>query len=259
MMNTFALIFHQIMYENKTFWRTPASAFFTFAFPLIFLFLLNGIFGDNLIESPYGVIRLSTFFIPAIIALSVISSCYTNLAIRITFARDVGVLRRIQASPIPSWIYFLGKILHTVLISILLISIILGTGYILFDVNLPLSNIHLFIIIIILGSATFSTLGIALTSLIPNMDAAPAIVNASILPLFFISDIFFPIYNAPKFITTIANIFPVKAFSSLLQSTFINSTESSINLNSFYLFILLLWLVIGLIIALRYFSWKESL
>src|ERR1700733_9059138 len=40
--NTAALVWHQVRYEQLSFWRNPQSAFFSFAFPLVFFAILAG-------------------------------------------------------------------------------------------------------------------------------------------------------------------------------------------------------------------------
>ena len=58
----------QIRYENRAFWRNPAAAFFTFAFPLIFMVVFNAIFGDQ--SFGQSGCRAAYFFTPAIVAFS---------------------------------------------------------------------------------------------------------------------------------------------------------------------------------------------
>ena len=36
-------------------------------------------------------------------AFSVISACYTNIAISVTFNRDAGILKRVRGTPLPGW------------------------------------------------------------------------------------------------------------------------------------------------------------
>ena len=50
-----------------------------------------------------------------------------------------------------------------------------------------------FVITFAVGALSFAALALALTAAIPNADAAPPIVNAAILPLLFLSGIFFPL------------------------------------------------------------------
>ena len=64
---------------------------------------------------------------------------------------------------------------------------------------------------------------LALTGAIPNADAAPPIVNAAILPLLFLSGIFFPLDdNTPDWIVFIGNVFPVKHFVDAMRSAYLS-------------------------------------
>src|SRR3982074_1418625 len=119
----------QIVYTNKAFIRNPISAFFTLVFPLMFLVIFSVIFGNNTIEVARGVpVSVATFYIPAISAFSVITACYTNIAISLSFSRDSGALKRIRGSPMPVWAYMSARIVHAVVIAILLVAICSAFG-----------------------------------------------------------------------------------------------------------------------------------
>ena len=78
----------------------------------------------------------------------------------------------------------------------------------------------------LVGSLSFAALALALTAAIPNADAAPPIVNAAILPLLFLSGIFIPLDDtAPQWITTVADIFPVKHFADAMRAGFLGNIE----------------------------------
>ena len=66
-MSSVALVFHQFRFDQKTFWRNPASVFFTVLLPVIFLLIFATIFGDDEIES-LGV-EATTYYVPGIITL----------------------------------------------------------------------------------------------------------------------------------------------------------------------------------------------
>ena len=87
-MSTLAMSLRQARFELKAFFRNPAAAFFTFIFPLMFLVIFNMVFGDTSIDAPggQGKIDVSTFYVPAITAVSVIGACYINMAMGIAFA-----------------------------------------------------------------------------------------------------------------------------------------------------------------------------
>ena len=93
----------QVIYTNNSFWRNPVSAFFTLVFPIMFLVIFSLIFGNQDITIAGVKTKVATFYVPAITGFSVITACYTNIAISLSFQRDRGVLKRLRATPLPSW------------------------------------------------------------------------------------------------------------------------------------------------------------
>src|SRR5947207_8690405 len=121
----------QIRYTNRAFIRNPASAFFTFAFPLMFLVIFTAIFGGTttiLLNGVPTTIKTSTYYIPAIATFSIITATYTNLAISVTFLREAGTLKRIRGTPMPAGAYLAARIVHAVLMAILLTVIVSPFG-----------------------------------------------------------------------------------------------------------------------------------
>ena len=86
------LVLFQLRFVNKAFWRNPAAAVFTVAFPLIFLIIFTALLGDDTVSLGGHEVRQSTYYVAEMGAFAVISACYTNLAITLTFQRDTGVL-----------------------------------------------------------------------------------------------------------------------------------------------------------------------
>jgi len=254
-MRTLALIARQVRYENRAFWRNPAAAFFTFVFPLMFLVIFNVFFGNEDIEVRGGTAKASTFFVPAITALSVITACYTNVAMTVTYSRDQGVLKRIRGTPLPASVYLAGRIVNAVLIGILLVVIVVAFGAVFYGVSLPTNTALAFLVTLAVGAAAFSALGLAITGFISNAEAAPAVVNASVLPLMFISDIFLRSENAPAWISTLAGVFPIKHFSKALQVSF-NPFETGAGFELDRLAVMAAWGIAGVLIAVKKFEWE---
>ena len=228
-MNAIALTLAQVRYTNKTFWRNPASAFFIFAFPLMFLVIFTALLGHGTIRvSPVKVVDISTYYVAAMASFGVISACYTNIAISVSFQRDTGVLKRMNGTPLPSPAFFGARMVQALLVSILLVVITAGFGRLLYSASIPAGLTLLrFLVMLLVGAASFCALGFAVTAVIPNADAAPAIVNASILPLLFLSGVFIPLgSNAPAWIVWIARIFPVWHFAKGMQAGFLGTAFS---------------------------------
>jgi ABC-2 type transport system permease protein len=252
-----AMTLKQLRYENKAFWRNPASAFFTFVFPLMFLVIFNSLFtGTVEFKLPNGAIRefnSNYFYVPAIGAFSVITATYVNLAISISFARDMGVLKRIRGTPLSSGAYMLSRILHAMFVCLILITIVVLAGIFFYNVDLPTDTLAGFILTVLVGGASFCAMGLALTAVIPNADASPAIVNASILPLQFISGIFIPLTSAPDWLLNVSKFFPVYHLAQAMQGPF-SPFDPSFKGND--LLIVAIWGVVGLALAVRFFTWE---
>jgi ABC-2 type transport system permease protein len=251
----FGIALRQVRYENRAFWRNPPAAFFTVIFPLMLLVIFNLIFGEDDLEIPGGTASTATFYVPAIAAMAVISACYTNIAMMVTIARDRGELKRKRGTPLPSWAFLFGRIVHATLLSLLLVTIVTAFGATFYDVDIPTNTMPAFIVTLTIGSMVFCALGLAVTAAIPNADAAPAIVNATILPLLFISDVFIPLNDAPDWLLAVGDIFPVKHFSEALQTAF-NPYETGSGFEPWHLAVLAAWGIAATVVALRWFSWE---
>jgi ABC-2 type transport system permease protein len=254
-MTTLVLGFRQARYEMLAFWRNPAAAFFTFVFPLMFLFIFNSVFGEGDIPVPGGDVDTSTFYVPAILAFSVISATYTNISMSIVYSRDEGLLKRLRGTPLPSMAYFTGRILQAIGVTLILVVIVIAAGILLYGVELEAEKVPWLIVVLVAGSACFCALGLAITGFVPNADAAPAVINASILPLLFISNVFIPTADAPGWMNDLASLFPVVHFANGLIAAF-NPFESGSGFDLKGLAVLMGWGIAGTLIAMRYFSWE---
>ncbi len=254
-MSPFALALRQVRYENTAFWRNPPAAFFVFFFPLIFLVLFNLLFGNRELELPGGTVNTSTFYVPAIAAMSVIYTCYTNVAMGISFSREQGLLKRTRGTPLPGWSFLFGRIAHSLLLAVTLVVIVTAAGVLFYGVDVPTNTLPAFLASIAVGAATFCVLGLAITAVIPNADAAPPIVNVSILPLLFISDVFIPLRDAPWWVTYVADLFPVRHLAQAMHKSF-DPFEAGAGLDPVHLLVMAAWMVGGLLVALRFFSWE---
>jgi ABC-2 type transport system permease protein len=252
-MSTAALTIRQVRFTNKAFWRNPASAFFTFAFPLMFLVIFTALLGNGKVLLGGREVSQSTYYVAAMAAFSVITACYTNIAISVSFQRDLGILKRTRGTPLPGAAYLTGRVIHAMIVAILLVILCSAFGRAFYHADIP-SGVTLlkFAVMVLVGAASFAALGLALTAVIPNADASPAVVNASILPLLFLSGIFIPLGdNAPAWIRWVGRIFPVRHFADGMSAGFLGLTFKWSDV-----LIVAAWGVAGLILAARFFSWE---
>jgi ABC-2 type transport system permease protein len=145
--------------------------------------------------------------------------------------------------------------IHAAVIALVLVVIVAAFGALAYDVPVPWDRLPALLLTLIVAAATFCALGLAIAAVIPNADAAPAIVNATILPLFFISNVFFPLQNAPQWIDVTSSLFPVRHFADAMLRIY-DPTVAGSGLSLTDVGVMAIWGIIGLILALRFFSWE---
>jgi ABC-2 type transport system permease protein len=247
------LALHQFRYDQKVFWRNPASVFFTVMLPLIFLFIFATIFGNDEIEER-GV-KTTTYYVPAIVALAVISATLQSLAINLTEDRERGLLKRVRGTPLPTSVFVAGRVGNSLVVSILMVVLVAVIGKLVYDVSLPEETIPAVLVTLAVGAFAFCCLGFALTAAIPSEDAAPAISNATVLPLYFISGIFIPDSEIPEGVLKVADFFPIRHFFEAFFTAWDPNTIGA-GFEWGDLAIVAAWGVAGLLVALFAFRWE---
>jgi ABC-2 type transport system permease protein len=242
-----ALLWHQVRYEQLSFWRNPQSAIFTFLFPVVFIVILGALFGHGAGSSYFYGLSTLQYYVPTIAALSVLGSCYGQLAVMLAARRQNGILKRVRATPLPAWTYFLGLLAHCVMVSAVDVALIVGVGR-LYGVPLP-ANWPAVAMALVLGAACFCALGVAVASLIRNSEAAPAVVQLVLFPLVFISGTYLPIHSAT--LNQISGVLPVRPFNEVLIGSF--AQHSGLDWRN--LGVLLAWGAVGAFVAIRRFRW----
>jgi ABC-2 type transport system permease protein len=252
-MNAFVLTLSQVRYVNKAFRRNPSRAFFTFAFPLMFLVIFCALLGNNTVHIGLLTVKSSTYYVAAMASFAVVTACYTDTAIGMSFQRESGILKRVDGSPLPKSSFMASRVVHAMIVAVVLVMITTAFGRTFYGAGVP-SGVLLvrFLVMLVVGAATFCALGLAITAVIPNADAASAIVNASILPLLFLSGIFIPFgNNTPAWILWVARIFPIRHFASGMLAGYIGTPFDWIDV-----LVVAGWGLAGAVFAILYFRWE---
>ena len=252
-MSGIRLLLHQSHYERLVFWRNPAAVFFTVLLPLLFLFIFATIFGNEQIEER-GV-KATTYYVPAIISLAVISAATQSLAINLTQDRERGLLKRIRGTPLPAAVFVAGRVGNYLIISVLMVVLVAVIGKLVYGVSLPDQTIPAVLVTLAVGAACFCCLGFALTAAIPSEDSAPPIALAILLPLYFISGVFIPDSEIPSGVLQVADFFPVRHFFEAFFTAWDPNTAGA-GFEFGHLAIVVGWGLAGLVVALRFFRWE---
>jgi ABC-2 type transport system permease protein len=251
-----SLVLHQLRYDQKVFWRNPAAVFFTVAFPVILLLIFATVFGDETIDVGDGLaIDATTYYVPAIIVLAVISATMQSLAMTLVINREEGRLKRSRGTPMPPWVFVAGRVGSSIVVTLLMMALIAAIGEVFYGVALPWERLPALLLTLVLGAIAFSCLGIALTAAIPNEDSAAPIVNALLLPLYFLSGIFIPDSQLPDGVIHFADIFPVRHFFEAFFAAYVPAAAGGSGVEWGSLAVVAAWGAAGFLLAARYFRW----
>jgi ABC-2 type transport system permease protein len=249
-----ALVGHQFRYDQKAFWRNPASVFFTVMFPVVLLLIFATVFGDQTVDVRGG-IETTTYYVPAIITLSVISATMQSLAMSLVIAREDGRLKRSRGTPMPPWVFIAGRVGNSIVVALMMLALLAAIGRVLYGVAIPWDRLPAILVVLVVGAAAFCCLGIALTAAIPSQDAAAPIVNALLLPLYFLSGVFIPDDQLPSGVIHFAGLFPIRHFFEAFFDAYVPPGGAGASISWDNLAIVALWGVAGLLLAIRFFRW----
>jgi ABC-2 type transport system permease protein len=226
------------------FWRNPTAAFFNFLLPLLFLALFGAIFAGD--EETLQVI------VPGIAGMAVMSTTFSALAMNLTYLREMGILKRVRGTPLPTTAYLAGIGGSAVTNTALQVGIITVAGTLAFGLEWP-RDWGALVVFVVAGVWCFATLGVALSHAIPNFESAPAYVNAAFLPVIFISGVFYDADDAPRLLRDVAQALPLKHLIDGLSGAMVTGRGVGEELAA--LGMLALWGALGTALAVRGFSW----
>ncbi|KQW01770.1 ABC transporter permease [Streptomyces sp. Root369] len=247
--------------EIKQFFRQRDQVVFTFAFPVVFLFLFASIFSDDVEGAG---IKASQLYVPAMMAAGIMSTSFQSLGISIAVERDEKVLRRLRGTPMPPAAYFLGKIWLVLVTGILETAILLLVGTTLYDVDLPsdAGKWFAFAWIFVLGLTGCALLGIAVSSVPKSSKSASSVVVLPFLVLQFISGVYISIDTIPDWMLNIGALFPLKWMCQGLRGVFLPDSAQVLEQAGGWelgrtALVLGAWCVGGLLLCLLTFRWKN--
>jgi ABC-2 type transport system permease protein len=252
-----ALIAHQVHYDVLTSIRNPRARFFTLFFPILLLVVFNGVFGNGTTVVDGTHVQLKVFYVPGILAMSIVVATYANLVISLATLRDKGVLKRRRATPVPSALLIAGQALSAVVITALTSAILLVLAKLLYGVGMAPAAIAAVACTALVATLAFACIAYAVAGLIGSPDAAQPIVQATMLPLWFISGVFIPIPSLSNTLRRIGDVFPVEHLANSLHLASVNSSFASA-LSGTDLLVLAAWAVGAAAFAAWRFSWLPS-
>jgi ABC-2 type transport system permease protein len=243
------LFLRELLTQQRLFWRSRESAFFTFLLPILLLVLLGSAYGDEEVDG----VKASTYLVAGLLGYGIVATAFAGLAITIVVRRESGVLKRVRGTPLPSSVY-LGAVMASTLVVIALETVgQLLVGRYLLDAEWPASPLS-FAAAVVLGAVAFAALGLAITGVVRNAEGSSAIVNAIYLPMTFVSGVFFSRETMPGFLQAIADVLPLTYLLKLLREVFVDG--EGLGSEAGAIAVVAIWGTVGFFVAVRMFKWE---
>lgn len=231
--------------------REPIGAFFTLAFPPLLILLFGAIYGND--PSPmfggYGSMDVSMSGYTAII-LSTVG--FMTIPITIGNYRELGVLRRYQASALRPRVFITADVIANMLITLLGMVLLVVTGWVLHDVRFE-GNVLSFVLGVVWSGLSMFAFGYLIASLAPGARAAQVIGMVFFYPMMFLSGAAIPLEIMPESIRRIADFLPLTYVVELLRGLWFGDGWGQ-HLTA--VLVLLGVLVVSAAAAIRIFRWE---
>ncbi len=252
-MSGWRVFVHQFRSDLVRFWRNPQSRYFTVALPIVFLVIFATMFkGTTIVDGQR--INITTFYVPGIMTLGIISAAFVNLTQAIVTQRENGEFKRLRGTPLPAAIMIGSRAAVGVVVAVAMSALLLLIGRLAYDVPIPHSTMLGVVLAVIVGAGAFSCIAFAVSTRITSAEAAAPVTNLTVLPLYFISGVFVGESVIPRFLRNIATVFPIHHLDEALLAPVIHTHGTGIAGTD--LLIVAAWGIAALLIAVRTFQWS---
>jgi ABC-2 type transport system permease protein len=251
------LIGSQVRYQLRLMVRTPLSTFTIAVIPLLLLVTLNAVMPADALAAMRGRGRYIDFLTPAMAAFAVVNAAYINVITSVVLARDSGILKRLRATPLPAWVHVGGRLVAAVVTSVVAGSLVVAVGVVFLGAHLGAGQIGYGLLLMLLSSACLGVIALAVSVVVPNPGSALPIAYGTVLPLGFISDVFFPATAAPHWLHEVAALFPLAAVAHTAEALFgldagawPMTTREAVTVAA--------WTAAGVVVAVAAFRWEPG-
>ncbi|MGW5634611.1 ABC transporter permease [Streptomyces sp. NPDC003832] len=238
------MIMAQAALETRMLLRNGEQLLLTVVIPTLLLVLFSTV---DVVDTGEG--EAVDFLAPGILALAVMSTAFTGQAIATGFERRYGVLKRLASSPLPRWGLMTAKtlsVLVTEVLQVLLVTVIaLALGW---D---PQGNPWAVVLLLVLGTAAFSGLGLLMAGTL-KAEVTLAAANLVFLLLLVGGGVIVPLEKFPPAAQDVLGLLPITALSEGLRDVLQHGAGTPWG----DLGILAVWAVAGLAAAGRFFRWE---
>jgi ABC-2 type transport system permease protein len=242
------LFLHELRYQQLVFWRSKEAALFIFLFPLLLFVLLGSVYGGKIYGVPAPVALLA-----GLLGYGCANTAFAGLAIQLVVRRELGILKRLRATPLSATTYIAATLVSTLVVFVLQVIALFLLGRVFYGTPFP-HAVGSLALAIVLGAAAFAALGVAAASLIHSAEGSSAVVNFILLPMAFLTGSFGPTRHYPSFLRAIGDVLPLKYFIDLMNAVYLHGQALWTKPEA--LAVLAAWGATGLLVAALRFRWE---
>jgi ABC-2 type transport system permease protein len=209
----------------------------------------------NFAEEPIAERQFRTidFYLPGVIAAFIMTNGIIGVTTNTTEFKRRGIIKRLSITPLSKIEWILGNILSQTLLNLMLTAVMIVVGWLVFNVQ-AIPDIFS-VVLIFLGSVLFSGIGMMLSGLIKDVEAASAIGNAIAFPMMFLSGAYWPIEFMPDYMQAIAKVLPLTYFADGLRYAMIyNYIEGTLTNMAIVSALAAAFIIVGALVT----RWKEK-
>jgi ABC-2 type transport system permease protein len=189
---------------------------------------------------------------PGVLALAVLSTAFTSIAIATGFERRYGVIKRLGASPLPRHGLLLGKVLALLLVIALQLATLVAVGLLLGwspTTDRPAVTVVAAVLAVAAGTWAFASLGLFVAGVM-RAEATLALANLVYLLLMAAGGVVLPTasYGAAS---PVIQWLPSAALGDAMRAAFVDA-----RLDLTALLVLLVWGAVGTLLTARTFNWE---
>jgi ABC-2 type transport system permease protein len=236
--------------------RSPLGFFITLVVPVLLLVCLNLLTPDPVAALPGG-LGYAQFLTPAIGTFCLLNACYVATITGLVQAREEGVLKRLRGTPLATWAYLFGRFGSALVTALAGLTVITTIAVLFFDVTIVWDAFGYLLGVTLLGVVCFFLLGVAVVSLVPKSETALPVAYGTMLPLAFISDVFFSSSHAPAWLYDLASALPVAPIARAMEASF-NPGTTSWPMSATALFTTAAWSTAALVLIAVGFRWAPG-
>lgn len=246
------LVARQVRFEQLSFWLNPIGAVLTIGFSVVFIVIFLSTSGHSTVGY-LAHINLGQYYLPAFAAYGIMAACFNILAITMVNRREMGLLKRLRLSPLPTWMLLAAIFINSMIIAVIQIVLMLLVGRFGYNVHGP-QDIPAFVLVVVVGMLSFTALGVGVSTLVPNADAAGPVVSLVFFILVALSGLYFPVKPGSG-LSTFTNFFPIRHLIVACVDSFNGIPGASIWND---VLVMALWGVGGVIVSLRRWEWSPK-